>query len=104
MAETAGRHQGTEGANPVVGLVAEPGVVYFTADQVGELLQVSGKSVYRWAAQDPGMPMLRIGATVRFPRERLLAWLRAREQGRPRTRHQMLAPAKPAPPQEARGA
>lgn len=79
---------------------------YLTADQVGELLQVSGKSVYRWAAQDPSMPTLRIGATVRFPKDRLLAWLRSREQGqgRPRTRHQVLAPAKLAPPLEARGA
>jgi excisionase family DNA binding protein len=106
MAETAARHQGLEGVNQVAGLVAEPGVAYFTADQVGELLQVSGKSVYRWASEDPSMPTLRIGATVRFPKDRLLAWLRSREQGqgRPRTRHQVLAPAKPAPPQEARGA
>ena len=97
---------GPEGVNRLVGLVAEAPEVYLTADQVGELLQASPKSVYRWAKQDPSMPMLRIGATVRFPRERLLAWLRAREQGqgRPRTRHQVLAPAKPAPAQEARGA
>lgn len=100
------RPPGTEGVNRLVGLVAEAGVAYLTADQVGELLQVSGKSIYRWAAKDASMPTLRIGATVRFPKDRLLAWLRSREQGqgRPRTGHQVLATAKPAPPQEARGA
>jgi excisionase family DNA binding protein len=102
----AAHSQGIEGVNRLVGLVVEAGVAYLTADQVGELLQASPKSVYRWAKTDHSMPMLRIGATVRFPRERLLAWLRSREQGqgKPRTRHQVLAPAKPAPPQEARGA
>jgi excisionase family DNA binding protein len=106
---SAAGHQGIEWVNRLAGLVAEApevDVAYLTADQVGELLQASPKSVYRWAKQDPSMPMLRIGATIRFPKERLLAWLRVREQGqgRPRTRHQVLASAKPAPPQEARGA
>ena len=61
---------------------------YLTAAQLAELLQVSAKSVYRWAAGDPTFPRLKIGGTVRFPRERLLRWLRAREQGlaRPRMR------------------
>jgi predicted DNA-binding transcriptional regulator AlpA len=97
---------GIAGVNPVAALVAAPADAYLTADQVGELLQVSAKSVYRWAAQDPSMPVLRIGATVQFPRVRLLAWLRSREQGqgRPRTGHQVLASAKPAPSQGARGA
>lgn len=103
---TAGQ-QGIEGVNRVVGLVAqaaEVDVVYLTPAQVAAVLQVNIKSLYRWAAEDPSMPCLRIGSRVRFPKERLLAWLRSREQGRPRTRHQVLASAKPAPPQEARGA
>lgn len=43
---------------------------YLTAEQVGALLQLSAKSVYRIARADPTMPMLKLGGTVRFPRER----------------------------------
>jgi excisionase family DNA binding protein len=71
---------------------------YLTAADVAEMLQVSEKSVYRWANAAPTMPALRIGGTVRFPRERLERWLRDREQGRP-TRRQVPAAAKPAPVQ-----
>jgi excisionase family DNA binding protein len=74
---------------------------YFTPDQVAELLQVSTKSVYRWAAEDPTMPALRIGGTVRFHAERLRRWLRDREQGARRMRSQVRALPKPAPSQEA---
>jgi excisionase family DNA binding protein len=61
--------------------------MFLTAQQVAELLQVSEKSVLRWAAQDPSMPALRIGRTLRFPREQLLAWFKTNTQGfgRPRT-------------------
>lgn len=59
---------------------------YLTPQQLAELLQVSVKSIYRWSADDPTMPVLRTGSSrhtgaVRFPRERVLAWLRSREQG-----------------------
>jgi excisionase family DNA binding protein len=54
---------------------------YLTGEQLSKLLQVSVKSISRWASSDPSMPVLRIGRTVRFPRERLLRWLKAREQG-----------------------
>ena len=57
---------------------------YLTGEQVASLLQCSVKSVQRWASHDPSMPVLRIGRTVRFPRERLLRWLKTREQGRGR--------------------
>ncbi len=60
--------------------------VYLTPDQVGDLLQVKTKTVYDWASKDPTMPVIRIGHTVRFPRERLLRWLQDREQGRARPR------------------
>ncbi len=94
------------GSLPRSPLAVELEAAYFTADQVSALLQVSEKSVYRWAKQDPSMPMLRIGATVRFPKDRLLAWLRAREQGqaRPRTPHHVLAALNPVKEQESRGA
>jgi excisionase family DNA binding protein len=58
---------------------------YLTTAQVAEMLQLSAKSVYRLSRADPTMPMLKLGGTVRFPRERLERWLRDREQGRPRT-------------------
>lgn len=71
--------------------------VYLTPDQVAELLQVKVKTVYGWASDDPTMPKLKIGGTVRFPRERLLRWLADREQGRARPRRvQTAAPAREA--------
>jgi excisionase family DNA binding protein len=67
---------------------------YLTPAEVAALLRVSKSAVYRLASDDPTMPVLRLGgsgrsdalgreprATLRFPRERLLAWLRSREQG-----------------------
>jgi excisionase family DNA binding protein len=72
---------------------------YLTAGQIAELLQVSEKSVYRWAAGDPTFPMLKIRGTVRFPRERLIRWLLEREQGfgRRRMRKRVLPAAKSRP-------
>lgn len=74
---------------------------YLTPAEVAELLRVSVKSVYRWLGQDPSMPVLKIGGTVRFPRERLERWLRAREQGpaRPQRirRQEHSAPKSPSP-------
>jgi excisionase family DNA binding protein len=67
------------------------GQAYLTAAQVGDLLQLSAKSVYRLAKADPTMPMLKLGGTVRFPRERLERWLRDREQGSPRVRRLRMA-------------
>jgi excisionase family DNA binding protein len=67
----------------------KPLVPYLTAGQVAESLQVSIKSVYRWAKNDPTLPALKIGGTVRFPRERLERWLRDCEQGRPQLRRQV---------------
>src|SRR5437762_1987168 len=52
---------------------------YLTPAQVAELLQVSEKTVSRWALTDPTMPVLRRGRVVRFERERLLAWLARQE-------------------------
>lgn len=65
---------------------------YLTADQVGELLQLSPKTVYRLVKADPTMPALKLGGAVRFPRERLERWLRDREQGRARPRRHLESP------------
>lgn len=69
---------------------------YLTPEEVADLLRASAKSVYRWAAEDPTMPCLRIGGSKRgkvlFPRDRLMTWLRQREQGsgQPRSRKLLL--------------
>ena len=78
------------GAAPAQARVQAAGPLYFSADDVAAMLQVSRSTVFRWAKQDPTMPVLAIGGVVRFPRERLLVWLRTRERGsvaRPRAGH-----------------
>lgn len=67
-------------------------IQYVTATELGRLLQVSPKTVYRWAAQDPTFPALKINGTVRFPLERVEKWLRGKEQGPGRvvTNNQLL--------------
>jgi excisionase family DNA binding protein len=58
---------------------------YLTAAQVAELLQVHPATIYRLTAQCPTFPALKLGSVIRFPRERLMTWLRNKEQG-PRSR------------------
>ena len=82
------------GAAEVAGVPPAP--AYLPAKQVGEMLQVKDKSVYRWLKDDPTMPALKIGGTVRFPRERLERWLRDREQGAARGRRAAAAVSGPA--------
>ena len=65
------------------------------------MVQLSGKTIYRLAKEDPTMPALRIGGSLRFPRERLERWLREREQGRARTRSLSAVPPKPTSNQGA---
>jgi excisionase family DNA binding protein len=64
---------------------------YLTADEIAGILQLSPKTIYRLARTDPTFPMLKLGGTVRFPRDRLLRWLWDREQGRPRIPKPMLS-------------
>jgi hypothetical protein len=45
------------------------------------MLQISRASVFRMAKRERTMPCLAIGGVVRFPKDRLLVWLRTREQG-----------------------
>jgi hypothetical protein len=62
---------------------------YWSPEQVAQLLQVSTKTVYRLAAANPDLPRLPLPGVLRFPRQRLLRWLRDREEGR-RTDHPTL--------------
>jgi hypothetical protein len=71
------------GANGARGRDALPLVAYLTPEQAGELLQIHPRTLRRWSAADPTLPVLHIAQTTRYPRERLLRWLRDREQGRP---------------------
>jgi excisionase family DNA binding protein len=59
---------------------------YLTLRDLAGVLKVSVATVSRLASHDTTMPALRLGRTLRFPRTRVLAWLRAREQGRGRPR------------------
>jgi len=60
--------------------------LYDTPEQVAAALQISTRSVYRMAKKHADMPVLKLDGVLRFPRERLEKWLRAREQGRPQPR------------------
>jgi predicted DNA-binding transcriptional regulator AlpA len=60
-----------------------PEPLYWTAKEVGLLLQLSDKSIYRLAKSDPTFPMTIIGGARRFPRVAVLRWLDNRTQGRP---------------------
>jgi excisionase family DNA binding protein len=54
---------------------------YLTAKQVGNLLQISDRTVERWALEDASMPALRVGRTLRFPAAELRRWLERSTQG-----------------------
>ena len=88
------------GSSPAAAM-SDGAALYLTVDAVAHLLQVTTTTVTRMVASDPTMPCLRLGRrTLRFPRERLLVWLRTREQGpaaRPRARRLTLSAAKPLP-------
>jgi excisionase family DNA binding protein len=62
-------------------MTQQPEPLYLRAEDVAEMLQISRASVFRMAKRERTMPALTIGGIVRFPRERLLLWLRQREQG-----------------------
>lgn len=84
-------------SGPRLGYVVGQEQAYLTPAEVAALLRVSKSAVYRLVGADPTLPVLRLGGgkkphdalgrearvTLRFPRERLLGWLRSREQGVP---------------------
>ncbi len=66
--------------------ILEAPIAYLLPAEVATILRVSTKTVYRLAGQDPTMPCLRLGGSLRFPREKLFRWLASREQGAGRSR------------------
>lgn len=56
--------------------------VYLVAKEVAALTRLSEKSIYRLMKDEPSFPHVRIGGSVRFPRERLLRWISGRTQGK----------------------
>jgi excisionase family DNA binding protein len=61
--------------------MAEAEAIYDTAADIGKIVKLSNKTIYRMAKDDPSFPVLRIGGSIRFPRERVLKWFKQREQG-----------------------
>ena len=79
-----------------------PDRAYWTIEQASAFVGVPKKSVYKWPAQYPTMPVLAMGTGKRktwlFPIDRFQKWLRDQEQGRGRPlRRQVLAPSSSAP-------
>lgn len=62
------------------------GPAWLTPRQVAALLQVSTKTVTRLVAADATLPVVRIGAQLRFSAARLARWLDARTSGPGRAR------------------
>lgn len=63
----------------------DAGTLYLTPDEAAAILRVCPKTLTRWSSRDASLPVLKIAGTTRYPRERLMRWLHAREQGQ-RTR------------------
>src|SRR5262245_37829220 len=78
---------------------AEP--MYLTAGELARQIQVDDKTVYRWAQEEPSMPVLRIRGVVRFPRERVLRWLTDHEQRQARRRGPHISSLRAESPQSA---
>ena len=70
--------------------------LYVDAGTVAAWLSVSEKTVYRLAASEPTLPVVRLNGVVRFHRERVLRWLRDREQSRVRSRRSAVLSPRPA--------
>jgi predicted DNA-binding transcriptional regulator AlpA len=60
--------------------------LYWTPQQFASVVQLSVASISRLISRDPSFPAVRIGGAVRIPRDRVLRWLRDREQGQARPR------------------
>lgn len=63
-------------------MVTESEAIYDRAADIGKLVKLSSKTIYKLAVAEPTFLSIRIGGSVRFPRQRVIEWLRAREVGR----------------------
>lgn len=52
---------------------------FMTIDGLAEMLKVNTDTVYQWRARKMGPPSVKIGATVRYRRSTVLAWLADQE-------------------------
>jgi hypothetical protein len=77
-----------------------PSQAYWSVEELAAFVGVPKKSIYRWPAQYPTLPVLVMGTgkrrTLRFPIDRVVRWLRDQEQGRPSPQRLHSSP-KPAP-------
>jgi predicted DNA-binding transcriptional regulator AlpA len=55
-----------------------PSPDYFVPIEFADLIRLSEKSLYRLMKNDPTFPYVRIGGSIRIPRERALKWLAKR--------------------------
>jgi excisionase family DNA binding protein len=76
-------------------------VVYLKPEVVAARLDVSVKTLYRWARAGKIPATTLPGGTLRFDPRRLEVWLGQRTRG---SRHHIHLAPKPAPPHEAAGA
>ena len=89
-------------ADPSLRLPAtDPAPGYWTIEQFAAFVSVPKKTIYKWPAQYPTLPVLAMGTGKRktwlFPIERVKLWLQRQEQGqssRPRV-HPSCNPATP---------
>ena len=54
---------------------------FWTAEEVGKLVRLSDKSIYRLAKEDPTFPVVKVLGSLRFPKDRVQRWLAKRTQG-----------------------
>lgn len=64
---------------PVTAPLAPPD--YWTLKEFAHVVRLSDKSIYRLLEQDTSFPRMRIGGSVRIPRERASQWLADRTKG-----------------------
>jgi predicted DNA-binding transcriptional regulator AlpA len=55
---------------------------YWVPKEFATVVRLSEKSIYRLMKDDPTFPHVRIGGSVRIPRERALRWLAKRTAGK----------------------
>jgi Putative quorum-sensing-regulated virulence factor len=64
-----------------LGASSDGELTYLLPREAAAIPRWSLRTFYRRAAEDPSLPCLRTGGSIRVPRERYLAWLRAQERG-----------------------